>query len=401
RVLPLYQSTTFKYSSVEELADLFDLKASGHIYSRISNPTVEAFEEKINLLEGGVGALALASGQAANMTAVLNICKCGDNILCSSKVYGGTFNLLGSMLKKLGINLKTFDPNSKEEEIKALADENTKLLFAETISNPSLDVLDFEKISKVTKDLDIPFIVDNTLASPCLCNPIKYGANIVTHSTSKYIDGHATCLGGIIIDGGNFNWNNGKFNDLVDKDPTYNGISYVEQFKEAAYINKARVQLLRDYGNCMSPFNAYLSNLLSETLSLRMERHSENALKIANFLELHENIEWINYPGLENSKHYSLAKKYLPRGCSGVLSFGVKGGLESAKKFVEKLKIAALVTHVADNRTCVIHPASTTHSQMSEKEQIKAGVLPSLIRLSVGIENVDDLIQDLNQALDI
>ncbi|MGL5348194.1 MAG: O-acetylhomoserine aminocarboxypropyltransferase/cysteine synthase family protein [Peptostreptococcaceae bacterium] len=401
RVLPLYQSTTFKYSSVDELADLFDLKTSGHIYSRISNPTVQAFEEKINLLEGGVGAVALSSGQAANMTAVLNICKSGDSILCSTKVYGGTFNLLGTSLRNFGIKLISFDPDFSIEEIKSLADENTKLLFAETISNPSLDVLDFDKISKVAKELDIPLIVDNTLASPYLCNPLELGANIVTHSTSKYIDGHATCLGGIIIDGGNFNWNNGKFECLVENDPSYHGISYAEYFKEAAYISKARVQLLRDYGNCMSPFNAYLSNLLSETLHLRMERHCDNALKIARFLEKHKNIEWINYPGLESSKYYEVATKYLPKGCSGVLSFGIKGGLDSAKEFISKLKIAALVTHVADNRTCVIHPASTTHRQLNEKEQIEAGVLPSLIRLSVGIENVDDLIEDLNQALEI
>lgn len=399
RVLPLYQSTTFKYSSIDQLADLFDLKAEGHIYSRISNPTVQAFEEKISLLEGGVSSVAVSSGQSANMLAVLNICKSGDNILCSAKVYGGTFNLLGPSLKKFGIDLISFDLDASEDEIVALANANTKVVFAETLANPTLEVADFEKLSNVAKRVNAPFVVDNSLASPVLCTPLKYGANIVTHSTTKYLDGHASCVGGIIVDGGNFDWDNGKFPELVDPDPTYHGISYTKEFGKAAYATKARVQLLRDYGNCLSPFNAYLTNLNVETLHLRMERHSENALKIANFLETHKNVDWINYPGLENNKYYENAKKYLSKGCSGVLSFGVKGGLENAKKFVEKLQIAALVTHVSDVRTCVIHPASTTHRQLTEEQLITSGVLPSLIRLSVGIENADDLIADLDQAL--
>ncbi|HAU5069156.1 TPA: O-acetylhomoserine aminocarboxypropyltransferase/cysteine synthase [Clostridioides difficile] len=399
RVLPLYQSTTFKYSSIDQLAELFDLKVDGHIYSRISNPTIQAFEEKISLLEGGVASVAVSSGQSANMLAVLNICKSGDSILCSSKVYGGTFNLLGPSLKKFGINLISFDLDSSEDEIVELAKENTKVVFAETLANPTLEVIDFEKIANVAKRINVPFIVDNSLASPVLCNPLKYGANIVTHSTTKYLDGHASSVGGIIVDGGNFNWDNGKFPELVEPDPTYHGISYTQKFGNAAYATKARVQLLRDYGNCLSPFNAYLTNLNVETLHLRMERHSENAFKIAKFLEKHENVDWINYPGLEDNKYYENAKKYLSKGCSGVLSFGVRGGLENAKKFVEKLQIASLVTHVSDVRTCVIHPASTTHRQLTEEQLIASGVLPSLIRLSVGIENVEDLIADLNQAL--
>ncbi len=333
------------------------------------------------------------------MLAVLNICKSGDSILCSSKVYGGTFNLLGPSLKKFGIDLISFDLDSSEDEIVELAKENTKVVFAETLANPTLEVIDFEKIANVAKRINVPFIVDNSLASPVLCNPLKYGANIVTHSTTKYLDGHASSVGGIIVDGGNFNWDNGKFPELVEPDPTYHGISYTQKFGNAAYATKARVQLLRDYGNCLSPFNAYLTNLNVETLHLRMERHSENALKIARFLEKHENVDWINYPGLEDNKYYENAKKYLSRGCSGVLSFGVRGGLENAKKFVEKLQIASLVTHVSDVRTCVIHPASTTHRQLTEEQLIASGVLPSLIRLSVGIENVEDLIADLNQAL--
>lgn len=399
RVVPIVQSTTYKYDELDQLADLFDLKASGHFYSRLSNPTVQALEEKINLLEGGVGALAASSGQAANLLAILNICQAGDNFLCSSKVYGGSINLFGHTFKKLGINIIKFDLDLPAEEIIALADDNTKAIFGETLANPTLEVIDLEKIVSIGKALEVPVIIDNTLASPCLCRPIEYGVNIVTHSTTKYLDGHATALGGIVVDAGNFNWDNGKFKELVDPDPSYHGLSYTETFKEAAFITKARVQLIRDHGNCQSPFNAYITNQNIETLHLRMERHSSNALAIAKFLEGHKNIDSVNYPGLEGNKYYDNAKKYLPKGASGVLSFNVKGGIENAKKFVSNLKIAALVTHVADVRTSVIHPASTTHRQLSDKELLEVGIHPSLIRLSVGIENVDDLIADLDEAL--
>lgn len=399
RVVPIVQSTTYKYDELDQLADLFDLKASGHFYSRLSNPTVQALEEKINLLEGGVGALAASSGQAANLLAILNICQAGDNFLCSSKVYGGSINLFGHTFKKLGINIIKFDLDLPAEEIIALADDNTKAIFGETLANPTLEVIDLEKIVSIGKALEVPVIIDNTLASPYLCRPIEYGVNIVTHSTTKYLDGHATALGGIVVDAGNFNWDNGKFKELVDPDPSYHGLSYTETFKEAAFITKARVQLIRDHGNCQSPFNAYITNQNIETLHLRMERHSSNALAIAKFLEGHKNIDSVNYPGLEGNKYYDNAKKYLPKGASGVLSFNVKGGIENAKKFVSNLKIAALVTHVADVRTSVIHPASTTHRQLSDKELLEVGIHPSLIRLSVGIENVDDLIADLDEAL--
>jgi O-acetylhomoserine (thiol)-lyase len=400
RVVPIHQSTTFKYDELDQLADLFDLKAAGHFYSRLSNPTVQALEEKINLLEGGVGALAASSGQAANLLAILNICQAGDNFLCSSKVYGGSINLFGHTFKKLGIDLIKFNLDDDADKIIALADDKTKAVFGETLANPTLEVLDLEKIVSVGKALDVPVIIDNTLASPYLCNPIEYGVNIVTHSTTKYLDGHAAALGGIVVDGGNFNWDNGKFKELVDPDPSYHGLSYTETFGQAAFITKARVQLLRDHGNCQSPFNAFLTNQNIETLHLRMERHSSNAIAIAKFLQNHKNIDSVNYPGLEGNKYYENAKKYLPKGSSGVLSFNVKGGIENAKKFVGKLNVAALVTHVADVRTSVIHPASTTHRQLSESELIDIGIHPSLIRLSVGIENVDDLIADLDQALE-
>ncbi|MFX3625055.1 MAG: bifunctional O-acetylhomoserine aminocarboxypropyltransferase/cysteine synthase [Ectobacillus sp.] len=399
RVLPLYQSTTYKYDTPDDLAALFNLQAEGYIYTRIGNPTIAAFEQKLSQLEGGVGAVATASGQAAIMLAILNTCNSGDHLLCASTVYGGTFNLFGVSLRKLGIEVTFFNPNLPAAEIVKLAKENTKLVYAESLGNPAMNVLNFEEFSKAAKELDVPLVIDNTLASPYLCNPFKYGANIVVHSTTKYVDGHASSMGGVVIDGGNFNWDNGKFPELVEPDPSYHGVRYVQDFGAAAYIVKARVQLLRDYGNCMSPFNAYISNIGLETLHLRMERHSQNALEIAKWLEKDERISWVNYPGLESSDQYRLAQKYLPKGASGVLTFGVKGGIEAAKAFIENLKVAALVTHVADARTCVIHPASTTHRQLTEEQQRLAGVTPDLIRLSVGIEDVADLIADLNQAL--
>ncbi|UOY91297.1 bifunctional O-acetylhomoserine aminocarboxypropyltransferase/cysteine synthase [Ectobacillus sp. JY-23] len=399
RVLPLYQSTTYKYDTPDDLAALFNLQAEGYIYTRIGNPTINAFEQKLSQLEGGVGAVATASGQAAIMLAILNICNAGDHLLCSSTVYGGTFNLFGVSLRKLGIEVTFFDPNLPAEEIVKLGKQNTKLVYGETLGNPAMNVLNFEEFTKAAKELDVPLVIDNTLATPYLCQPFAHGANIVVHSTTKYIDGHASSLGGIVIDGGNFNWDNGKYQELVEPDATYHGVQYVKDFGAAAYIVKARVQLLRDYGNCMSPFNAYISNIGLETLHLRMDRHSQNALEIAKWLEKDERISWIHYPGLESSTQYSLAEKYLKKGASGVLTFGVKGGANAAREFIEQVKLAALVTHVADARTSVIHPASTTHRQLTEQQQRLAGVTPDLVRLSVGIEDVEDLIADLNQAL--
>ncbi|HHQ2457944.1 bifunctional O-acetylhomoserine aminocarboxypropyltransferase/cysteine synthase [Bacillus cereus group sp. MYBK245-2] len=399
RVLPLYQSTTYKYDTSDDLAALFNLEAEGYIYTRIGNPTLAAFEQKLADLEGGVGAVATASGQAAIMLAVLNICSSGDHLLCSSTVYGGTFNLFGVSLRKLGIDVTFFNPNLTADEIVALANDKTKLVYAESLGNPAMNVLNFKEFSDAAKELEVPFIVDNTLATPYLCQAFEHGANIIVHSTTKYIDGHASSLGGIVIDGGSFDWTNGKYPELVEPDPSYHGVSYVQNFGAAAYIVKARVQLLRDYGNCMSPFNAYISNIGLETLHLRMERHSENALAVAKWLADHERIEWVNYPGLNSNENYSLAQKYLKKGASGVLTFGIKGGLEAAKEFIANVKLATLVTHVADARTCVIHPASTTHRQLSAEDQRLAGVTSDLIRLSVGIEDVSDIIADLEAAL--
>ncbi|PEW04265.1 O-acetylhomoserine aminocarboxypropyltransferase [Bacillus cereus] len=399
RVLPLYQSTTYKYDTSDDLAALFNLEAEGYIYTRIGNPTLAAFEQKLSDLEGGVGAVATASGQAAIMLAVLNICSSGDHLLCSSTVYGGTFNLFGVSLRKLGIDVTFFNPNLTADEIAALANDKTKLVYAESLGNPAMNVLNFKELSAAAKELEVPFIVDNTLATPYLCQAFEHGANIIVHSTTKYIDGHASSLGGIVIDGGNFDWTNGKYPELVKPDPSYHGVSYVQNFGAAAYIVKARVQLLRDYGNCMSPFNAYISNIGLETLHLRMERHSENALAVAKWLVNHDRIEWVNYPGLDSNENYSLAQKYLKKGASGVLTFGIKGGLEAAKEFITNVKLATLVTHVADARTCVIHPASTTHRQLSAEDQRLAGVTSDLIRLSVGIEDVSDIIADLEAAL--
>lgn len=399
RVLPLYQSTTYKYDTSDDLAALFNLEAEGYIYTRIGNPTLAAFEQKLSDLEGGVGAVATASGQAAIMLAVLNICSSGDHLLCSSTVYGGTFNLFGVSLRKLGIDVTFFNPNLTADEIAALANDKTKLVYAESLGNPAMNVLNFKELSAAAKELEVPFIVDNTLATPYLCQAFEHGANIIVHSTTKYIDGHASSLGGIVIDGGNFDWTNGKYSELVEPDPSYHGVSYVQNFGAAAYIVKARVQLLRDYGNCMSPFNAYISNIGLETLHLRMERHSENALAVAKWLANHDRIEWVNYPGLDSNENYSLAQKYLKKGASGVLTFGIKGGLEAAKEFIANVKLATLVTHVADARTCVIHPTSTTHRQLSAEDQRLAGVTSDLIRLSVGIEDVSDIIADLEAAL--
>ncbi|MFV3013693.1 O-acetylhomoserine aminocarboxypropyltransferase/cysteine synthase family protein [Clostridium botulinum] len=399
RILPIIQSTTYKYDDLDTVANLFDLKEEGHMYTRISNPTVAAFEEKIAQLEGGVGAVAVSSGQSATTLAVLNICNAGDHILASSNLYGGTFNLFSSTLKKLGIETTFVSPEASEEEILELAKGNTKIVFGETIGNPSVNILDFHKFSNVARKIEVPFLVDNTLMTPYLCKPFEYGANIVIHSATKYIDGHATSVGGVVIDGGNFNWRNGKFPSLVDKDPTYHGISYTEEFKNLAYITKLRVNLLRDLGTCLSPFNAFLFNLGLETLHLRMERHSENALKLAQFLQEHDKIAWVKYPLLNGDKSYENADKYLNNGASGMLTFGIKGGTDQAKEFIKSLKLASLVIHIGDARTSVLHPSSTTHRQLSYEEQIASGVTEDLIRVSVGIEYIGDIIKDFKEAL--
>ncbi|NFK70587.1 O-acetylhomoserine aminocarboxypropyltransferase/cysteine synthase [Clostridium botulinum] len=399
RILPIIQSTTYKYDDPDKVANLFDLKEEGHMYTRISNPTVAAFEEKIAQLEGGVGAVAVSSGQSATTLAVLNICSAGDHILASSNLYGGTFTLISSTLKKLGIETTFVSPEASEEEILKLAKDNTKMVLGETIGNPSVNILDFHKFSNVAKKIEVPFLVDNTLMTPYLCKPFEYGANIVIHSATKYIDGHATSVGGVVIDGGNFNWRNGRFPSLVDKDPTYHGISYTEEFKNLAYITKLRVNLLRDLGTCLSPFNAFLFNLGLETLHLRMERHNENALKLAQFLQEHDKITWVKYPLLKGDKSYENAKKYLNSGASGMLTFGIKGGTDQAKEFIKSLKLASLVIHIGDARTSVLHPSSTTHRQLSYEEQIASGVTEDLIRVSVGIEYIGDIIKDFKKAL--
>lgn len=398
RVLPIYQSTSYKFDDPETVANLFDLKKEGHLYSRISNPTLESLEKKFSELEHGVGAVAVASGQSAVLLSILNLCKAGDNIISAVTLYGGTFNLFNITLKNWGIETRFFDPEASEEEISKLIDENTKAIFGETIGNPGLNILDFEKFAKIGRDNKIPFIADNTIASPCLCNPIDLGANIVVHSTSKYSDGHGIALGGIIIDGGNFNWDNGKFLSLVEPDPSYHGIKYVESFGEAAYITKLRVTLLRDFGCILSPFNGFLTNLGLETLHLRIKKHSENALALAKYLENNNNVNWVNYPFLEGNKNYSRAKETLKGGASGLLTFGIKGGVLGAKKFTKALKLVTLVVHLGDARTTLLHPASTTHSQLTEEEQIASGVLPDLIRVSVGIEDIEDIINDFEQA---
>lgn len=400
RVLPIYQSTTFKYDNCDYMGKLFDLEADGYFYTRLANPTVGAVENKIAALEGGVGAMMTSSGQAATLIAVMTICNEGDHIVCSAKVYGGTFNLLGVTLKRFGIDVIFVDPDADEETISRAFTDKTKLLMGETIANPALNVLDIEKFAKIAHEHDVPLIVDNTFATPILCRPFEFGADIIIHSTSKYMDGHAVSLGGVIVDSGNFDWTkSGKFPEFTTPDESYHGVVYTEKFGKLAYITKARAQLMRDLGSAPSPQNAFLLNLGLETLHLRMPAHSANALKIAKFLESDENVAWVNYPGLESSPYHDIVKKYLPNGASGVISFGVKGGKDKAIKTMDNMKIAAIVTHVADARTCALHPASTTHRQMTEEQLKEGGISSDLIRLSVGIENPDDIIADLYQAL--
>ncbi|MBQ8301583.1 MAG: O-acetylhomoserine aminocarboxypropyltransferase/cysteine synthase, partial [Clostridia bacterium] len=366
RVLPIYQSTTFKYDSSEYMGKLFDLEAEGFFYTRLANPTVACVEEKIAALEGGVGAMMTSSGQAATLMAVMTIAKAGDHVVCSAAVYGGTFNLLGVTLQKFGIDVTFVNPDDDYDTISKAFQDNTKAVLGETIANPALNVLDIEKFAKLAHDHKVPLIVDNTFATPILCRPFEFGADIVTHSTSKYMDGHAVSLGGVIVDSGNFDWAaSGKFPEFTVADDSYHGVVYTESFGKLAFITKARAQLMRDLGSTPSPQNAFLLNLGLETLHLRIMRHSENALKVAEFLENDDRVEWVNYPGLKSSKYKGLVDKYLPLGASGVVSFGVKGGRDAATKFLDSLKLAAIVTHVADARTCALHPASTTHRQMT------------------------------------
>ena len=402
RVLPIYQSTTFKYDTSDQMGRLFDLEEAGYFYTRLQNPTNDAVAAKIADLEGGIAAMLTSSGQAANYFAVFNICEAGDHIVASSSLYGGTFNLLGTTLKKQGISCTFVDPDASEEELSAAFLPNTKAVIAETLSNPSLVVLDIEKFAHVAHAHGVPLIVDNTFATPINCRPFEWGADIVTHSTTKYMDGHAMAVGGCIVDSGNFDWEKykDKYPGLTQPDESYHGIVYTQKFGKLAYIEKATAQLMRDFGCIQSPQNAFLLNLGLESLHLRMPRHCENAVKMAQYLLGHEKVAWVNCPSLPGSKDYDLVQKYMPDGTCGVITFGLKGGREAAVKMMDKLKLVAIVTHVADARSCVLHPASHTHRQMNEQELLEAGVQPDLIRFSLGIENIEDLIADVKQALE-
>ena len=400
RVLPIIQSTTFKYDNAATLGKLFDLEENGFFYTRLANPTLSAVADKIAALEGGVGAMLTASGQAASMLSITNICHAGDHVVCASAIYGGTFNLFNKSLRELGIDFTFVTPDATEDDINAAFQDNTRAVFIESVSNPSLDVADVELYAKLAHAHGVPLIVDNTFPTPVLFRPFEWGADIVVHSTSKYMDGHAVALGGVIVDSGNFDWTNGKFPAFTEPDESYHGVIYTEKFGKAAYITKCVTHMMRDYGPQQSPQNAFLLNLGLETLFLRMERHCSNALKVAKFLEENDKIEWVNYPSLPSSKYYERCQKYMPQGCCGVISFGVKGGKEKAMQFMDALKMIKLVIHVADARTCALHPASTTHRQLTDQQLEECGVKPNLIRMSVGIEYVDDILADIKQALD-
>lgn len=400
RVLPIVQSTTYKYDSSVEMGNLFDLKASGYFYSRLQNPTNDTVAGKITMLEGGVAGMLTSSGQAANFYAVFNIAQAGDHIVSSSAIYGGTYNLFNVTMRKLGIDFTFVSPDADEEEIQAAFKPNTKAVFGETISNPSLDILDIERFAKVAHKNGVPLIVDNTFATPINCRVFDWGVDIVTHSTTKYMEGHASTIGGAIVDSGNFDWTqNDKFPGLTTPDESYHGITYTEAFGKGAYITKATVQLMRDLGSMPSPHDAFLLNVGLESLHLRVARHCENAKKVANYLKSHEKIAWVNCPMLEDDKQYAKAQKYMPNGTCGVVSFGIKGGREAATKFMDLLKLAAIVTHVADARSCCLHPASTTHRQLTDEQLEECGVSADLVRFSCGIEDSDDIIADIEQAL--
>ena len=401
RVLPIYQSTTFKYETSEQMARLFDLEDSGYFYSRLQNPTTDAVAAKICALEGGVAAMLTSSGQAASFFAFLNICSAGDHIVSANTIYGGSFNLLGVTLNKLGIETTFINQDASEDEIKAAFRPNTKALFGESISNPGLNILDIEKFARIAHAEGVPLIVDNTFATPINCRPFEFGADIIIHSTSKYMDGHATCVGGVIVDSGNFDWDAqaAKFPGLTAPDESYHGITYTQKFGKGAYITKATTQLMRDLGSTQSPQNAFLLNIGLETLHLRVPCHCENALKVAAYLENNEKVAWVNYAGLPGNKYHDLANKYMPKGTCGVVTFGLKGLRDVATRFMDNLELAAIVTHVADARTSVLHPASHTHRQLTDQQLLDAGIAPDLIRFSVGIENVEDIIADIEQAL--
>ena len=399
RVLPIYQSTTFKYDNTEEMADLFDLKKEGYFYTRLQNPTNDAVAAKIAALEGGVGAVLTSSGQAANFYALFNICEAGDHFVTSNEIYGGTYNLFGVTLKKLGIECTFVSQEASEEEISKAFRPNTKALFGETISNPGGQILDIEKFARIAHKHGVPLIVDNTFPTPVNCRPFEWGADIVTHSTTKYMDGHATQVGGCVVDSGNFEWDE-KFPGLTTPDESYHGLTYTKAFGKMAYTTKLVAQLMRDLGSIPAPQNSFLLNLGLETLHLRMPRHCENAQRVAEFLQSDPRVAWVHYSGLPSDKNYALAQKYMPHGTCGVIAFGVKGDRQTAVRFMDALQLIAIVTHVADARTCVLHPASHTHRQLSDEQLREAGVAPDLIRLSVGIEDVEDILADIRQALD-
>ena len=400
QTLPIYQSTTFKYNSTEQVAKLFDLTENGFFYSRIGNPTVDAVEQKIADLEGGVGSLLTSSGQAANFIAILNILSTGDHFISSNEIYGGTFNLFAVTLKRMGIEVTFVDQDLSIEELQKYVKPNTKAVFGETITNPTISVLDIEKFAEFAHKNNVPLIIDNTFATPVLCRPFEFGADIVTHSTTKYMDGHALTVGGVIVDSGNFDWTNGKFPDMTTPDDSYHGVTYAKDFGKMAYIVKARVQLMRDLGATPSAFNGFLINQGLETLPMRIKAHSENARLMAEFLSKHEKVEFVNYPTIPGNKYADLAKKYLDGGNSGVIAFSLKGGREAGIKFIDSLKMVSLLVHVADIRSCVLHPASSTHRQMSDEQLLTAGITPGLVRFSVGTENIKDIIADVSQALD-
>ena len=400
RAVPIYQTSSYVFDDTQHAQDLFSLAKPGNIYTRIMNPTQNVFEARITQLEGGVGALATSSGQAAITLALLNIVETGSEIVASSNLYGGSYNLLNITFAKLGIKVHFVDP-SDPNNFKAAINDKTRAIYAETIGNPAIDVLDIEAVAQIAHDNGLPLVIDNTFASPYLCRPFEHGADIAIHSATKFIGGHGTSIGGIIVDSGKFNWDNGKFPGLVEPDPSYHGISYTNDVGEAAYITKARVQLLRDLGSAVSPYNVHEFLIGLETLHLRMERHSENALKIAQFLDQHPKVTWVNYPGLENNKYHSLAKKYLSKGQGAILTFGVDGSVEDIARFVDKLQLFSLLANVGDSKSLVIHPASTTHQQLTEAEQRQSGVLTEMVRLSIGTENAEDIINDLNDALSI
>lgn len=401
RQVPIYQSTTFKYDTSEDMGKLFDLEADGYFYTRLQNPTNDAVAAKICAMEGGVAAMLTSSGQAANFYALFNICEVGDHFIASSSIYGGTYNLFGVTMKKMGIECTFVDQDLPEEELEKYFKPNTKAVFGETITNPTVSVFDFEKFARLAHKHNVPLIVDNTFATPVNCRPFEWGVDVVTHSTTKYMDGHGVGVGGCIVDSGNFDWlaYGDKFHGLTTPDDSYHGITYAKKFGKGAYITKATAQLMRDFGAIQSPQNAFYLNMCLESLHLRVARHCENALAIAKYLEGNDKVAWVNYSGLESNKYHDLAKKYLPNGSCGVLAFGIKGGRDAALKFMDSLKLVSIVTHVADSRTCLLHPASHTHRQMTDEQLAEAGVQPDLIRLSVGIENVEDILDDIKQAL--